>query len=137
MSETPDAGALARIGSEQVLAAANGLAVRPRLTGLWRHPDFLKMWGGGAVSAVGWHISGVALPLTAVLALGATPGQMGLLVAADRVPPLAFGLFAGVWVDRVRRRPILIGADVGRALLLGSIPIAALLGGLFGGLLGT
>jgi MFS family permease len=86
------------------------------------------MWGGGAVSALGSRVSGLALPLTAVVTLGATPGQMGLLVASDGIPPLVFGLFAGVWVDRVRRRPVLIGADAGRALLLGSIPVAALLG---------
>jgi predicted MFS family arabinose efflux permease len=104
--------------------------VRPRFTGLWRHPDFLKLWGGGAVSALGSGVSGIALPLTAVLALGATPGQMGLMVAAERVPVLVFGLLAGVWLDRVRRRPVLIGTDVGRALVLGSVPVAALLGAL-------
>ena len=73
-------------------------------------------------------ITGNALPLTAVLNLNASPVQMGLLSAASSAPVLLVGLLAGVWVDRVRRRPILIAADLGRALLLASIPAAALLG---------
>jgi len=67
----------------------------------------------------------LALPLVAVLTLDASPGQMGLLAAAERVPFLAFGLFAGVWVDRRRRRPLMVGADLGRAFLLALIPLAA------------
>ncbi|MDQ3854940.1 MAG: hypothetical protein M3281_00925, partial [Chloroflexota bacterium] len=65
--------------------------------------------------------------LTAALALGATPAQMGALGVAGSLPNLLFGLLAGVWVDRTRRRPVLIAADLGRALLLASIPAAALL----------
>jgi len=60
-----------------------------------------------------------------VVAIGATPAQMGLLGMAGSLPNLLFGLIAGVWVDRTRRRPLLVWADIGRALLLGSIPIAA------------
>ena len=71
---------------------------------------------------------GSALDLTAVLTLGATPVQMGLLAAARTAPVAALGLFAGVWADRVRRRPLLIGADLGRALLLLLIPLAAATG---------
>jgi len=70
----------------------------------------------------------LALPLTAVLVLGATPWEMGLLAAVGGAPWFLFGPFAGVWVDRVRRRPLLIGTDLARALLLGSIPLAATLG---------
>ncbi len=101
-----------------------------RLKGLWRRPDFLKLWAGQTVSIFGTLITGVALPLTAIYALRATPAEVALLSAANVAPGLALGLFAGVWVDRLRRRPILIAADVGRALALGSVPVAALLGAL-------
>jgi MFS family permease len=80
------------------------------------------------VSNFGSGITGIALPLTAVLVLGATPIQMGILGALDGVSVLVIGLLAGIWVDRVRRRPLLIATDVGRAVILGTIPLAALLG---------
>ena len=96
------------------------------LRGLWRHPDFLKLWAGQTVSLFGLSVTGLALPLVAVLTLDATPVQMGLLSAAGYAPFLLVGLVAGACVDRMRRRPILIAADLGRALLLASIPVAAL-----------
>lgn len=99
-----------------------------RLTGLWRHPEFLKLWAGQTVSAFGTLVSGVALPLTAVLVLEASAFEMGLLKAAALVPGFLVGLLAGVWVDRLLRRPIMIGADLGRAALFGSVPVAAALG---------
>ncbi len=95
---------------------------------LWRNPAFLRLWVAHVTSGAGTAITAVALPLTAVLVLRATPSQMGLLAAAGSLPNLLFGLVAGVWVDRVRRRPILVWADIGRALLLASIPAAAWLG---------
>jgi predicted MFS family arabinose efflux permease len=95
--------------------------------GLWRNPDFLRLWTGQAVSQMGSAVSAQALPLAAVLALGATPFQMGLLNGAGAAAILLFGLFAGAWVDRFRRRPILIFADLGRAAVLGAIPLAAAL----------
>jgi len=73
-------------------------------------------------------MTGIALPLTAVLVLAATPTQMGILGALDGASVLVIGLLAGVWVDRVRRRPLLLAADLGRAFVLGTIPLAALLG---------
>lgn len=93
-----------------------------------RHPDFFKLWAGQTVSLFGSQIGGLAASLTAVLALGATAGQVGLLRAASFAPNLLLGLFVGVWVDRVRRRPILIAADLASALLVASIPLAASLG---------
>ncbi len=102
--------------------------MRLRFDGLWRHPDFMKLWAGQTISLFGTMVTHLALPLTAALTLQATPIQMGILGAAEFAPFLLIGLFAGVWVDRVRRRPILIGADIGRALLLGSIPLGAALG---------
>jgi MFS family permease len=95
---------------------------------LWHNRAFLRLWIADVLSKSGSQITAVALPLTAVLVLEATPGQMGLLGVAGSLPNLLFGLFTGVWVDRMRRSPILVGADLGRALLLGSIPVAALLG---------
>ena len=102
--------------------------MRQYRTGLWKDSDFVKLWLGRAVSHFGSGITGIALPLTAVLILGATPAQMGILAALDGVSVLVIGLLAGVWVDRVRRRPLLIATDLGRAVVLSTIPLAALLG---------
>ena len=99
-----------------------------RSASLWRNGAFLRLWFAQIVSNAGSTITGYALPLTAVLVLGAGPGQMALLRSADTIPHLLFGLFIGVWIDRVRRQPILIGADLARAVLLATIPVAALLG---------
>jgi predicted MFS family arabinose efflux permease len=85
----------------------------------------MKLWAGQAISEMGSTVTREALPLTAALVLGATPLQMGLLAAASSLPVLLVGLIAGVWVDRLRRRPLMIGADLGRALLLLTIPLAA------------
>ena len=97
-------------------------------SGLWNHPEFIKLWAGQTVSQFGSMITGEALPLTALLALNASPAQMGLLASLGSAPVLLIGLLAGVWVDRVRRRRLMVGADLGRAVLLVSIPIAYLLG---------
>ncbi len=102
--------------------------MRQYRTGLWKDSDFVKLWLGRTVSHFGSGITGIALPLTAVLILGATPTQMGILAALDGVSVLVIGLLAGVWVDRVRRRPLLIATDLGRAVVLSAIPLAALLG---------
>ncbi|MGI8587676.1 MAG: MFS transporter [Chloroflexia bacterium] len=99
-----------------------------RFTGLWHHPDFMKLWAGQAISEFGSRITRDGLPLAAVISLHATPGEMGLLFAIGSAPVLLVGLPAGVWVDRLRRRPIMIAADIARALVLGSIPAAAILG---------
>ena len=96
--------------------------------GLWKNSDFVRLWLGQTVSHFGSGITGIALPLTAVLILAATPVQMGILGALDGVSVLVIGLLAGVWVDRVRRRPLMIATDLGRAFILGTIPLAALLG---------
>jgi MFS family permease len=95
---------------------------------LWRHPDFLKLWSAQTVSQFGTQITLLGLPIIAAVVLGASPSQMGILSAAEYLPFLLFGLFAGVWVDRLPRRPILIWADIGRAVVLATIPAAAYLG---------
>ena len=97
------------------------------VTGLWRHPDFVRLWLAGTVSRVGSEVTTVALPLAAV-SLGAGPVHMGLLRAAGSVSDLVVGPLAGAWVDRVRRRPVVIAADLGRAALLAAVPLAAMLG---------
>jgi MFS family permease len=97
---------------------------------LGRDGEFLKYWTASAISDVGSQITALALPLIAALTLAATPWQMGVLTAAGTAPILVVGLFAGVLVDRLRRRPVLIAADVGRAALLLTIPLATLLGAL-------
>jgi Na+/melibiose symporter-like transporter len=102
-----------------------GADVRRRSV-LFRHPDFMKLWTGETVSLFGTRMGDVAISFAAVIALKATPFQMGILAAAGIIPTLVLGLFAGVLVDRMRRRPILIGADVGRFIVLGTIPVAAM-----------
>jgi MFS family permease len=100
----------------------------PPLLGL---PDFRRFWLGQTISVVGDQVSRVALPLVAVLVLKADAAQMGLLTATGLLPHLLFSLPAGVWLDRVhRRRRLMIGADIGRALLGASIPVAWLAGSL-------
>ena len=95
---------------------------------LWRNADFMKLWSGQTVSWIGSAISRLAIPLIAATTLNATPAEMGLLTALGTAPSLLIGLFAGVWVDRFRRRALLISGDFGRAILLLTIPIAAFLG---------
>ena len=93
--------------------------------GLWRHADFLKLWSAQSVSQFGSNVSQIALPLVAVIVLHATAFQVAALGTVDFLPFLLFALQAGVWVDRLARRPILVVADLGRAVALGSIPFAA------------
>ena len=95
-------------------------------SGLWRSPDFLKLWVGETISLLGSQTTMLALPLVATLTLNASPIQMGWLGTLQYIPWLLIGLFAGAWADRLRRRPIMIVADLGRAILLGFIPFAAL-----------
>ncbi|MFL5680926.1 MAG: MFS transporter [Chloroflexota bacterium] len=95
---------------------------------LWRHPDFMKLWAGQTVSELGSVVTRTAVPLVALLVLGAGPFEMALLVVSASLAVLLFGLFAGAWVDRLRRLPLLIGADAIRAVVLFSIP-AAYIGG--------
>jgi MFS family permease len=102
--------------------------VRPTRTGLWRHPDFLKLWAGQTVSTFGSLVGGIALQFTAILWLDASPIEISVLAACQLVPGFLVGLAAGVWVDRLRRRPILIATDAGRAVALATIPLAAVLG---------
>jgi len=95
---------------------------------LWRHPDFLKLWAGETVSVFGSQVTLLAVPTVAILILHAGPFQVGVLSALEFLAFPTLGLVAGVYADRLRRRPIMILCDIGRALALGSIPVAFVLG---------
>lgn len=95
---------------------------------LWRHADFLKLWAGQTISVVGSEVTVLALPTIAILQLHAVGAQVGLLTALQRVAFPALALFAGVFVDRMRRRPLMIAADSIRALAILSVPVAAAVG---------
>ncbi|MEV8633624.1 MFS transporter [Streptosporangium sp. NPDC051023] len=93
-----------------------------------RNRSFALLWSGQSLSLLGTQITLVALPLTAVVVLDATPMQAGVLGFLERLPYLLFAPLVGVLVDRRERRPLLIGSDWVRALLLGSIPVSYGLG---------
>lgn len=92
---------------------------------LWRHGDFLRLWAAQAISTFGARITREGIPLAAVLTIQAQPAQLGILAAMAIAPQLVVGLLAGGWVDRSKRRGLMIGADVARALVLITVPIAA------------
>ena len=94
--------------------------------GLWRHRDFLKLWSAETVSQFGSQVGQLALPLVAILVLDASAFEVAALTTVEFLPFILFTLPAGVWVDRLPRRPILITGDFGRAALLATIPIAYL-----------
>jgi MFS family permease len=97
---------------------------------LWRHPDFLKLWAGDTVSQFGSQVTLLAVPTVAILILHAGPFQVGVLSALEFAAFPTLGLVAGVYADRLRRRPIMIVCDLGRMLALGSIPVAFLVNAL-------
>jgi MFS family permease len=96
--------------------------------GLWSHADFLKLWTGQSISEVGSQVSALAIPWLAGAGLHASPFEFSLLTVVGFLPFILFALPAGVWVDRLRRRPILIVGDSARAILLGYVPVAWALG---------
>src|ERR1700692_578880 len=89
---------------------------------LWRDGEFLKLWAGQGISEIGSQVSMLALPTVAILVLGATPFQVGLLAACETVAFPVLGLVAGVYVDRLRRRPIMIACDAGGLLAPAAVP---------------
>ena len=100
-----------------------------RIPPLLRETAFRRYWGAQSISLFGDQISAIALPLAAVLALHASPAEMGYLSVLIWLPSLLFALHAGAWVDRRgHRRATMIAADLGRAALLASIPVCSALG---------
>ena len=94
--------------------------------GLWRHGDFLKLWSAETISMFGSQVDDLALGFVAIIVLDASAFEVAVLGTLNFVPFIFFALPAGVWVDRFRRRPILIGGDFARAALLATIPVAYL-----------
>jgi MFS family permease len=92
--------------------------------GLWRHPDFLKLWSAETISQVGSQVGQLALPLVAVIVLESSAFEVAALTTIMFLPFILLTLPAGVWVDRMRRRPILIAGDFGRFVLLATVPVA-------------
>jgi MFS family permease len=103
---------------------------RPASAGdaLWRDRNFVAVWSASTISVFGSLITRTALPFAAIFILDAGPLEISAIRSAELIAALFVGLVAGAWVDRLRRRPIMIWADIGRALLLASIPVAFLLG---------
>ncbi|MFE9695060.1 MFS transporter [Micromonospora sp. NPDC005806] len=105
----------------------SALTVTPRL---WRNSDFRRLWAGQTASQLGEHASLVILPLIAVLTLNVGADELGVLRAVGQAPLLLLALFVGVWVDKWRTRTVMVLADLGRALALGGVAVAGLVGGL-------
>ncbi|WP_330315810.1 MFS transporter [Streptomyces platensis] len=101
---------------------------RPAASGPLRLRDFRLLLAGAAAGQLGAQVTLVALPLVAVLELNAPAFQVGLLTAAETAAFLLVGLPAGAWVDRMRKLPLMIRADVVRAVAMASIPLAAVAG---------
>ena len=99
-------------------------------SGLWGHSDFMRLWGAQTISQFGTQVTFLALPLAAIVVLDASAFEVAVLGALEMAPWLLFSLPVGAWVDRVLRKPILVVADVGRALVLLSVPVAYGLGAL-------
>jgi MFS family permease len=97
---------------------------------VWRQPDYVKLWSAATISMLGSQITLIAVPFIAVTMLGASAFVVALLAAVEMLPFLLFTLPAGAWLDRVRRRPVLIAADLARGTVLLVIPIAYVVGAL-------
>ncbi len=97
---------------------------------LIHHRNFVRLWTAATVSLFGTQISQIAIPFIAVVLLHASPGEVGLLTTVEFLPFLLFTLPAGVWVDRFSKKRILVIGDLGRAVMLASIPIAWAVGAL-------
>jgi MFS family permease len=108
--------------------ARGAVAALVAWAGLLRQPGFRGLWLAQTVSQLGSQVTWIAMPLVAILTLGASPLEVGILTAVDFLPFLLFTLPAGVWVDRLPRRRILIAADFGRAFVLAAVPAAYLAG---------
>src|ERR1019366_3836163 len=97
---------------------------------VWRQRDFVKVWSAATVSVMGSQITLIAVPFIAAKLLHATVFQISLLTAVEMLPFLLFTLPAGAWLDRIRRKPVLIAADTIRGVVLLSVPFAYLFGDL-------
>jgi hypothetical protein len=110
--------------SEQDVEVAPGAAATQRRDSLMRNRDFVKLWAGETVSLIGTQITQFTLPLVAILTLGATVFEVGVLNATRYAPVVILSLLAGVWLDTRRRRPILIACSLGCAVLIALVPVS-------------
>jgi MFS family permease len=104
------------------------LVTTTRPESVTRNPDFVRLWVAETISQFGTQVSLLALPLVAVTLLNASAFEVAALATIEFLPFILFSLPAGAWVDRLRRRPILIAGDLGRALALATIPVAFVAG---------
>jgi MFS family permease len=115
--------------AEALAEAAAQIADRPepvpaKRHSLWRHADYMRLWTAASISLLGSQVSLLAIPYIATVVLKASPLEVALLGAVEMAPFILLALPAGAWLDRVRRRPVLIAGDIGRGLALLTIPIA-------------
>lgn len=127
------------MASDPIVATATATAdagppVKSR-DGVLGNADFVKLWAGETVSQIGTQVTQFAMPLVAILTLHATVLEVGVLNALRFVPIVILSLFAGVWLDGRRRRPVLIWCALGSAVTIGLVPVASVLGLLSIGLL--
>src|SRR6185437_1915416 len=111
----------------RVPSRPGGLSMTTRASGLWGHRDFMRLWAAQAVSSFGARIAREGLPMVAILTLHAGAGAMGLVVAPGTVAYALGGLLAGPLVDRAPKRTLMVGYDLGRALVMLAIPLAAVM----------
>lgn len=124
------------MAAEQVAQDAAPQAAPPRRRdSVLSNADFTKLWVGETISLIGSQLTQFAMPLVAILTLKATVFEVGVLNALRFIPVIVVAIFAGVWLDHRRRRPVLVGCALGNAVLIGLIPIASVTGLLTIGLL--
>jgi MFS family permease len=124
------------VASDQTVRAPGPALGAPAPTrGVFANADFVKLWAGESISLIGTQVTQFTMPLVAVLSLNATVAEVGVLNALRFVPVLLLSMFAGVWLDRRRRRPVLIACALGNAVLIGMVPLASVTGMLSIGLL--
>lgn len=122
------------MAADQVTHVSEGQPGTPD-RGAFSNPDFVKLWAGQSISLIGTQVTQFTMPLVAIITLNATVVEVGVLNALRFVPVLLLSLLAGVWLDRRRRRPVLITCALGNAVLIGLVPLASVAGLLSIGLL--
>ncbi len=121
---TGDPAATGSLAETAATAALESGPARSDRHSLWRHADYMKLWSAATISLMGSQVSLLAIPFIAAIILKSSPLEVALLGAVEMTPFILFALPAGAWLDRVRRRPVLVAGDFGRGLALLSIPIA-------------
>jgi MFS family permease len=114
---------LALVHRGRTIVAGRLRRLRPRGPA-WESPDFVRLWSSSTISNLGTQVSLLAVPFVAILTLHASTFEVAALGAVESAPLLFFALPAGAWIDRVRKRPVMLAADLGCAAALGSIPLA-------------